>query len=101
MGMKVDFAKTVVSSGVDTQVSFNLPGCLSISYDYDSLKLVLGWKPVSSDEPTSLFQYSVRPFTRLRAADRYNATDDTKEIATAGVTPQKVACHASHAINAL
>lgn len=93
MGVKVDFAKAVISSGVDTQVSLNLPGCLSIGYDYDSSRLVLGWKPVSSVGPTSLFHYNVRPFTCLRASDRCNAINDEKEITTDGVTPQKVACH--------
>ena len=90
MAVDVGFTRYVTVAGVDTHLMITVPGLFKAGLDLENWKLLLSWKPTTS-ELSKLYHFQVRPFTSLvmnTDVQPVTINPNTRDISAAGSTLQ-------------
>jgi hypothetical protein len=90
MAVDVGFTRYLTVAGVDTHLMITVPGLFKAGLDLENWKLLLSWKPTTS-ELSKLYHFQVRPFTSLvmnTDVQPVTINPNTRDVSATGSTLQ-------------
>jgi len=90
MAVDVGFTRYLTVAGVDTHLMITVPGLFKAGLDLENWKLLLSWKPTTS-ELRKLYHFQVRPFTSLvmnTDVQPVTINPNTRDVSATGSTLQ-------------